>query len=324
MRAALHSAVVVCVTLSGVLAGVGRGDAEEWPAHPIRVIVPLSAGSAVDIIPRIVFEELTTRLGQPIYVENRTGASGTIGTRSVANAPADGYTLLAHSSAFAISPTTVANAGYDAVTDFVAVAPLGNLPNVLVISPAKQIRTANEFVAFAKKSPITFGSVGTGSPIHLATERFRLAAGFEAQAIPFRGAPEALTEVMADRVDVYDAPLTSALPFIRAGKLVPLAVSSSHRASTLPDVPTTIEAGYPNSDYNFWIAVFAPAGTPQAIVDTLNREINAVVASPAVHEKLAKLGVDPMPMTTAQFDQFLRQEVAANAGLAKTLGLIPQ
>ena len=324
MRAILHSAVVVCVTLSGVLAGVVRGDAEEWPARPIRVIVPLSAGSAVDIIPRIVFEELTARLGQPIYVENRTGASGTIGTRAVANATADGYTLLAHSSAFVISPSTVANAGYDPLKDFAAVAALGNLPNVLVVSPAKNIHTAKDFVAYAKKNQVTFGSVGTGSPIHLATERFRLAAGFEAQAIPFRGAPEALTEVMADRVDLYNAPLSAALPFIRAGKLVPLAVTSSRRASTLPDVPTTVEAGYPNSDYNFWIAVFAPAGTPPAIVDTLNREINTALSSPVVREKLTKIGVEPLPMTTAQFGTFVKDEASATAALAKTLGLTPQ
>lgn len=320
MRVVLHLPVVACLALSPV----AQGCAEEWPAHPIRVIVPLSAGSAVDIIPRIVFEELTTRLGQSIIVENRTGASGTIGTRAVAGAPADGYTLLAHSSAFAISPATVANAGYDALNDFVPVAALGNLPNVLVISPTKRIRTAKDFVTLGKERPITFGSVGTGSPIHLATERFRLAAGFQTQAIPFRGAPEALTEVMADRLDLYDAPLTSALPFIREGKLVPLAVSSSRRASTLPDVPTTIEAGYPDSDYNFWIAVFAPTGTPHTVVDTLNREINAVVASQAVREKLARLGVDPMPMSAAEFGRFLQQDVAANAALARTLGLAVQ
>ncbi len=320
MRGGLHAVIIAIVTC---LSAASSMAAEEWPTKPIRAIVPLSAGSAADIIPRVVFEQVSTQLGRPIIVENRTGASGTIGTRAVENAAPDGYTLLAHSSAFVISPSTVANASYDPVKDFSAVVLLGNLPNVLVIAPSKNLRTVQEFVAAAKLNPVTFGSVGVGSPIHLTMERFRLSAGFEAQQIPFRGAPEALTEVMTGRVDVYYSPILPALEFIRSGKLLPLSVSSAKRASALPNVPTTLEAGYPNSDYNFWIGVFAPAGTPRYIVEKLNQEITKALGNPTVQEKLLKLGVEPMLMNTEQFDEFVKNEVAKNAALAKTLGLTP-
>src|SRR5450755_1378802 len=218
-------ALVFAVALAALTA-ISSTYADEWPTKPIRVIVPLSAGSAADIIPRIVFEQVAAQLGQSIIIENRPGASGTIGARAVATADPDVYTLLAHSSAHIIAPSTVANLPYDPIKDFVAVAALANLPNVLVISPSKNIRTVQELVAEGKKRPITFGSIGVGSPIHLTMERFRLSAGFKTQAIPFKGAPEALVEVMTGRVDVYYSPILAALPFIRDGKLLPLAVSS--------------------------------------------------------------------------------------------------
>jgi len=266
---------------------------------------------------------VSTQLGKTIVVDNRTGASGTIGTRAVATAAPDGYTLLAHSSAVEISPFTVANAHYDPLKDFVPVAPLGNLPNVLVIAPSKNIHTAQELAAAARKKPITFGLVGVGTPIYLTTEKFRLAANFPAEPIPFRGAPEVLTEVMTGRVDFYYAPVSAALGFIRDGKLLALSVSSAQRSAALPDVPTSIEAGYPNSDFNFWIGVFAPAGTPPAIVERLNREIGKALQVPAVREKLAIQGVDPMTMDTATFDRFVKDEVASTATLAKALDLKP-
>ncbi len=309
--------------LAVFVLSIGSAAAQEWPTRTIRAVVPLTAGSAVDIVPRIVLEQVATQLGQTIVVDNRTGASGTIGTRAVATAPPDGYTLLAHSSALVISPLTVANAHYDPVKDFVAVAPLGNLPNVLVIAPAKNIHTVQELVAAAHKRPVTFGIVGVGTPIYLTTEKFRLAAQFPADPIPFRGAPEVLTEVMTGRVDFYYAPVSAALGFIRDGKLLALSVSSAQRSAALPDVPTSLEAGYPNSDFNFWIGVFAPAGTPRAIVERLNREIGKALQVPAVREKLAIQGVDPMEMDIAAFDRFVKDEVASTAELAKALDLKP-
>ena len=298
--------------------------AQQYPTKTIRAVVPLSAGSAVDIVPRIVLEEVAVELGQSIVVENRTGASGTIGTRSVATSPPDGYTLLAHSSALVVSPFTVANAHYDPIKDFTPVAPLGNLPNVLVVTPSKNIRTLKDFVAYAKKNRITYGSAGIGTPVYLAMEKFRLVAGFDGDFIPFRGAPEVLTEVMTGRLDAYYAPLSSALPFINSGKLVALSVSSAQRASALPDVPTSIEAGYPDSDLNFWIGLFAPAGTPRDIVDKLNKAVAAAEAKPAVKEKLAAQGVNSMIMGVEDFRKYVVAEQASMATLAKALNLQPQ
>jgi tripartite-type tricarboxylate transporter receptor subunit TctC len=312
------------LALAAVVAASAPAAAQQWPVKSVRAVVPLSAGSAVDIVPRIVLEQVGAQIGQSIVVENRTGASGTIGTRSVATSPPDGYTLLAQSSGIVVSPFTVANAHYDPIKDFVAVAPLVNLPNVLVVAPSQNIRTVQDFVATAKKKRITYGSAGVGTPVYLAMEKFRLAAGFPGDFIPFRGAPEVLTEVMTGRVDAYYAPVPAALEFIRAGKLVALSVSSAQRSLALPDVPTSLEAGYPNSDLNFWIGVFAPAGTPPDIVARLNREIGIALTIPAVRDKLANQGVDPMIMGTAEFQTFVKSEDAAMATLAKALNLTPQ
>ena len=321
MRARL--ALVFATALMAIAAN-GTSRADEWPTRPIRAIIPLSAGSAADVVPRIVFEQLSAQLGQSIVVENKPGASGSIAARFVASADADGYTLLAHSSAHVISPSTVANLSYDPIKDFAAVAPLGNLPLVLVIAPSQGIKTVQELVALGKTRPITFGSIGTGSPIHLAMERFRLSAGFQEQAIPFKGAPEALLEVMTGRVDVYYSPVTAALPFIRDGKLLALAVSSPTRSPTIPEVPTTLESGYPNSDYRFWIGVFVPVKTPGEVVSKINAEIQKAVQMPGVADKLTKLGVQPMTMSTEQFDKFVKDELKINAELAKAAGLFPQ
>src|SRR6185437_9508302 len=312
------------VVVLASLAAAGTALADECPGKPIRVIVPLSAGSAADLIPRIVFEQWPAQLGQPIIVENRPGASGTIGARAVATADPDGYTLLAHSSAHIIAPSTVANLPYDPIKDFAAVAPLGNLPNVLVIAPTANIKTLPELVAIGKTRPVTFGSIGPGSPITLAMQRLRLSAGFKVQDIPFKGAPEALVEVMTGRVDTYYSPLLAALPYITSGKLLALAVSSPTRAPTIPDVPTTQEAGYANSAYRFWIGVFAPAKTPPDIVEKLNAEIEKALQVPTVRAKLEKLSVQPMAMDTADFDKFVREELQSNSELVKAAGIVPQ
>jgi tripartite-type tricarboxylate transporter receptor subunit TctC len=199
------------------------------------------------------------------------------------------------------------------------------VPNVLIIAPAKGIRTLKEFVDTAKAKPGTFNfaSVGVGSAVHLSAERFRIAAGYEAVHIPFKGGAEALTEVIAGRVEYYFCPIATALPHIRDGRLLGLAVSSPKRASALPDVPTTLESGFADSDYTFWIGAFAPARTPKEIVEKLNREMAAAVASPAVREKLATLGVEAMPMSPAEFDAYVKGELARYATFAKAAGLKP-
>jgi tripartite-type tricarboxylate transporter receptor subunit TctC len=311
--------LVMAVIVS--LSAMNKAFAEGWPSSPIRVIVPYSSGSAADIVPRIVFEQIKSQLSQPIIIENRPGASGTIGTGAAAQAQPDGYTLLATSSAYTIAPATFASLPYNPVKDFVGITALGNMPSVLVISPAKDIRTLQQLVDFAKITPITFGSTGVGGPVYLTMERFRQAANFKATLIPFKGAPEALTEVVSGRVDVYYSPLLAALPFIHSGHLLPLAVSSEKRVSALPNVPTTLEAGYPNSNYSFWIGVFAPEKTPRPIIDKLNTEISKALLVPAVREKI---GVQLMPMSVERFNAFVQEELATNAALAKAAGIARQ
>ncbi|MDO9414106.1 MAG: tripartite tricarboxylate transporter substrate binding protein [Pseudolabrys sp.] len=324
MHTRLFAGFAIALVGLAAFAATGSKGADEWPSKPIRVIVPLSPGSAADIVPRIVFEQVGQQLEQTAVIENRAGASGTIAGRAVATADADGYTLMAHSTAHVIAPATFANIPYDAIKDFAPIVPLANVPLVLVVAPSKNIKTIQELVALGKKQPLTFGSIGVGSPVHLAWERFRLSAGFQAQAIPFKGAPEAVLETVTGRIDAYMSPVSTALPLIRDGKLLALAVTSPQRVASLPDVPTTEEAGYKNSAYQFWIGMFAPAKTPAPIVARLATEIQKALQVPSVRERFAELGVQPMTMNTAEFTQFVKDELALNAGLTKAAGLTPQ
>jgi tripartite-type tricarboxylate transporter receptor subunit TctC len=313
------------IGIAAIVTTASSALGDSYPSKPIRAIIPFGAGSATDVIPRIVFDQLASQLGQAIIVENRGGAGGTIGAAAVAKADPDGYTLLVNSSAHTITPAIYPNLTYDVARDFAAVGAIGSVPNVLIISPEKGLKTLPEFVAAAKAKPgaFNFASVGVGSAVHLSAERFRISAGYEAQHIPFKGGAEALTEVIAGRVEYYFCPIATALPHIRDGKLLGLAVSSPKRASALPDVPTTLEAGFADSDYTFWIGVFAPAKTPKEIVEKLNREMAAAVAAPAVRDKLGVLGVEAMPMTPSEFDAHVRAEIARYATFAKAAGLKP-
>jgi tripartite-type tricarboxylate transporter receptor subunit TctC len=299
--------------------------AQDWPSRPIRVIIPFGAGSATDLVPRIVFDQLSPQLGQPIVVENRGGAGGTLGTAAVAKADPDGYTLLAHSNAFSISPSVYANLPYDAINDFAPVIPFGSLPVVLVISPSKGFTTIQQMVDAAKAKPgaFNFASVGVGSGSHLAVERFKLGAKFDAVHVPFRGGPEALTEVIAGRVDFYFCPINTALPFIRDGRLVALVTNGKTRASELPDVPTTLEAGYRNADYPIWIGLLAPGKTPRLIIDRLNAETIKALDVPEVRDKLAKAGIAPSVMSPDQFAAQIKQEIVANAAIVRAAGIKP-
>jgi tripartite-type tricarboxylate transporter receptor subunit TctC len=310
--------------LSIVLIGLcGSAAAQNWPAKPIRVLVPLGAGSSPDIVGRVVLEQVASQLGQPIVVENRLGASGTLAMGAVAKAPPDGYTLLVHTTTHAVTASTYANPGYDTRRDFAAITALASVPNVLVVAPNKY-KTLKDLVAAAKASPGTmnYASVGPGSASHLNAERFLMATGIKAQHVPFKGGPEALTEIVAGRIDFYFVPLSPARGLLDAGKVVVLAVSGSRRAAALPDVPTTVEAGFPNSDYNFWVGIFAPAATPKEIIGKLNTEIVKALQVPAVKAKLeANAGGEPMPMTPAGFDAFVKKEIDVNAALVKAAGI---
>ena len=304
---------------------VGAAHGQEWPARqPIRLIIPFTPGSAIDAVARPVFDVVARQLGQSMVFENRAGAGGTLGMAAVAKAEGDGYTLLVNSSVHTITPSTYSRLPYDTVRDFAAVIPLGQFPNVLVVPP-RRFKTVQDLVAAAKAKPgsITYGSGGVGAATHLNAERFRLSAGFEAVHVPFKGAPEALREILGDRIDFYFAPLLSAVPLVESGEIRGLAVSSLKRSATLPGIPTTLEAGYPNSDYVFWVGVFAPAATPRAIVQRLHDEIAKALAAPAVKSALGTLGADPMEMTPEAFDGFVRNEIGVVAGIVKAAGITP-
>jgi len=320
----LSGAAATAPVLAPLLARTAsaQASAPAWPTKPIRIIVPLTPGSASDVMARIVADQLAAQLGQPIIVENRPGAGNTIGMSAVAKAEPDGYIILVNSSTHTVTPATRSNLGFE-MTDLAAVIPLGNMPVVMIFNPSKGYKKLGDFVAYAKANPgkINYTSAGAGNSSHLNGERFRLAAGIEAVHLPFKGAPEATTEVIAGRADFYFSPLVNALSLIKEGTVQALAVSGSARASALPDVPTTVEAGYPNSEYNFWVGMFAPAKTPADIRTRLYTESAKALQSPATREKLAGLGADPMPLNSAQFEALVKTEIETNTQLVKAAGI---
>ena len=316
-RGALFVAAALVLSPAAALA-------QDWPkAKPIRAIVPFGAGSSTDIIARVVMEEVGKGLGQTIVVENRAGAAGTMGSNAVAKAEPDGYTILVHSSSHTVTPSTFTQLPYNTEADFVAIAPLATIPNVVVVNGAKGYKTLKDLVDDAKAKPgtLNYASAGAGSATHLTAERFRLSAGFDAAHVPFKGSSDALTEVIANRMDFYCSPVNAAIELIKGGQIKALAVSSSKRASALPDVPTTVEAGYPDSGYEFWIGAFAPRQTPKEIVERLHAEITKAVASPALVKRFSELGADPMPMSSADLEALVKREIAENAKLVKAAGI---
>jgi len=311
------------LTTAVLIAVLTTASAETWPTRPIRAIIPFGPGSAVDVVPRIVFEQMSKQLGQPIVVENRAGAGGTLGSAAVSKADADGYTMLVHSSAHTITPALYPNLNYSVERDFVTVGAIGSVPNVMIMSPSKGFKTVQEYVAASKAKPnsATYASLGVGSAVQMSAERFRMSAGFDAVMVPFKGGAEGITEVMAGRVDFYFCPIATALPQVKEGRLLGLAVSSPQRAAALPEIPTTLESGYPDSDYTFWMGVFMPAKTPPETVAKFHEEMRKALDAPAVKEKLATLGVESMPLSAAQFDAQVKKEIGTYSVFAKAAGM---
>ena len=315
---------LACIAAAVVASAAMAQD--NFPDHPIRFIVPFTAGSATDIVARTVGESMSRTLGQPIVIENRPGAGGTVGANVVAKSTPDGYTLLVPSAGHVANPGIYKELPYDTLKDFAGVTPLASLPNVLVVSPAKGYKTVKDLVANAQAHPgqLNYASAGKGSATHMNAEIFRDAAKFDAVHVPYKGTPEAMTEVISQRVDFFFAPLASSLPQIKDGRLQALAVGTAQRSPLLPDVPTTVEAGYPKSDYIFWVGLLAPAATPKPVIEKLNAAALKALADPAIHEKLRTLGAEPMPMQPAEFDAFLREETARMTKVLQAAGIKPQ
>jgi tripartite-type tricarboxylate transporter receptor subunit TctC len=318
-------ATLACLSCLAALPPLLASAQGAYPNKPIRVVVPFAAGSTTDIIARAITDKMSQSMGQALVIDNRGGASGTIGQQAVATAAPDGYTIMIHSSSHTVSPSTFAKLPFDTVGDFVGVTPISSTPNVLVMSPSKNIKTLQELLAAARAKPgsLNFASAGQGSATHLNAEKFKLAAKIEATNIPFKGSGEAVTEVMSGRVDYYFSPIAPVIGQIKNGQLVALAVGSPKRASALPQVPTTAEAGVPGSEFNFWIGMMAPGKTPRDVVNRLHDEVVKALNTSEVKERFAALGADAWTLSPEQFDAYIKDEIKSNAVLVKAAGLLP-
>ena len=291
-----------------------------YPSKVIKIIVPFTAGSATDIMARIVGEKLTTTMGQPVVVENRPGAGGTLGASQVAKSEPDGYTLLVVSTGHVVNPALYANLNYDTLGDFVGVSPLAAVPSVLVVGASSPIKNMAELIATAKAKPgqLNFASAGVGSATHVNAEKFRAQANIQVTHIPFKGTPETIVEISAGRVDFMFTPVLSSIPSIRDNRMRALAVSTAKRSSALPDTPTVAEAGLPGFVFDFWIGMLAPAKTPKAIVNKLNAEVRNILQLPDVKDRLSKLGADPMTMSSEQFDAYIKEDFTTLGAVMKS------
>lgn len=305
---------------------VPLAQAQDYPTKPVKIVVPFTAGSATDILARTFGQKLHEMWNQTVVIENRPGAGGTIGANAVAKSPPDGTTLMVHSSGHAVNAFIYPTLPYDTQKDFIAVAPLGGQPNVLVVAPASGYKTVADLLADARKRPgqINFGSAGIGSGTHFNAEKFKLAAGIDVVHVPYKGTPEALTDTLSGRVQYFFSPISAALPMLRDGRLVALAVSSAKRSSALPQVPTVAESGLAGFDYNLWVGVFAPAGTPPDVIDKIGRSVGRALEATDVKERMASLGAEPMPMAPAEFDKFVRAEMDDAAKVVKAAGIKAQ
>ena len=298
-------------------------QAQDWPKQAIKLVVPFTAGSGTDIVARAVAERLTTAMGQTVVIENKPGAGGTIAANQVAKATPDGYTLLVHSSGHVVNPAIYPNLPYDTLNDLVGITSLASLPNVMVVSPSKGYKDVKDLIAKVKAKPdgFNYASAGTGSATHINAEKFRVAAGINATHIPFKGTPEALTETISGRIDWFFAPIVSALPLIKDGKLQVLAVGTPKRSDDLPNTPTTVESGVPGSEYTFWVGMLAPSKTPKPILDKLNAEVVKILNSPEFKTRLDSIGASAMPMSGTAFNAFIKSETETIAKLVQTAGI---
>jgi tripartite-type tricarboxylate transporter receptor subunit TctC len=315
---------VSCALAGAVLiAATAVARADDYPNHSIRVISPFPAGSAADTVSRVVLNQVSQQIGQPMVIEARPGAGGASGFATAAKADPDGYTTVVSSSSMGSEMVLHRKLPYDPVKDFAYVALFGTQPNILVVNSKSGWNSVADLVAAAKAKPgtLTFASAGIGSGSHMAGERLRLAANIDVRHVPFREG--GLTEVMAGRIDFYFIPAAAAAAALGSDKLRVLAVSTAKRIPLLPDVPSIVEAGYPKAVYVFWNGLSVPAKTPRAVIDALHAQIEKALQLPDIKEKLEKLGVQPEVMTSEQYDKFAKDDFAATVQLAKDAHIEP-
>ena len=302
------------------------GAGQAYPNRPIRVIIPFTGGSATDILARAIGPKMVESWGQQIVVDNRPGAGGTVGGEIVARATPDGHTLMLTSSALAGSAALYPKLPFDTIKDFAGITQIASTPLVLVVSAAPGVKSVRELVAAAQKAPgkINFASAGIGSGTHYAGELFKLAAKIEVVHVPYKGTPEALTDTMAGRIHYMLAPPLTALPLVKSGRLVPLAVTTIQRLPLLPDVPTIAEAGLAGFEYDGWFGVFAPRRIPRGIVDRLNGEIGRILALPDVRDRILSLGATPRSSTPEALNMLVRTEIETRRKIFAAAGARPE
>jgi len=304
------------------LPAVSRvAGAQAYPTRPVRVMVGFAPGQAIDIVTRIIGQRLSERLGQQFIIENRPGAGGNIATEVVARAPADGYTLLAIGSNNMINPTLYQNLNYDFIRDIAPVASVYRVPQVMEVNPSFPAKTVPEFIAYAKAHPgeISFASAGNGSVAHVTGELFKMMTGVNMLHVPYRGAPPALTDLIAGQVHVMFDNMPSSIEHIRAGRLRPLAVTATTRLEALPDVPPLGDF-VPGFETSAWAGIGAPKNTPAEIIDTLNREINAVLADPMIKTRIADLGGEMLALSPSEYTRRIAEETDKWAKVIKFSG----
>ena len=312
--------------LCALAAFAVQAGAQSYPSKPVRVIISFTPGSSTDIVGRIVMNKVSEIWGQPVVPENRSGAGGSIGSAVVAQSAPDGYTLLINSNAHSVNPAIYAKLPYETVKDFTDIVPLAGQPNVLVVNTAAPYKTLADLVSAAKAKPgaINWGHAGSGSGTHLNTEKFVAAANIDVTQVPFKGTPEVIQAMFSGSVDCYWVPISAGLPHIKSGKLRALAVSTPKRNPTLPDVPTTGEAGVAGADAPLWFGVWGPAGVPADLVNKINADVRKALADPTVKERLANTGNEPMDMSAQEFAKFVRSEIEDYQRVVRGAGIKPQ
>ena len=327
LRVAVGVAGAVAMTLpTAALAqgGVAARSGGDYPQRPIRIVVGFTPGGQPDIFSRLISPRLTDTLGQQVLVDNRPGAGGAIGAKIVADALPDGHTLLAVSAAHAIQPA-VARLNYDTLRDFAGVTKMFSSAYLLVVPVTPQFTSVRDLLAVARAKPgqVNFGSAGTGSGTHFAGEMLKDAARIDVVHVPYKGVPEALTDTIANRVQFFMAPVSSAMTLVKEGRLRALAVSTAKRTSAVPDIPTVAEAAIPGFEFDSWGGLLAPAKTPRPVIRRLNAEVVAALALPDIQARMRALGAEPDTGTPEAFDAFVAQQVNLIAGLASRAGLAP-
>jgi len=314
--------------LLGVVLAVAalQASAQQYPTRPVRAIIAFPAGSATDIIGRVIVAKVSELGGQQVVADNRGGAGGSIASAIAAKATPDGYTLIINSNAHVVNPSMFAKLPYDTVKDFVDIMPLVGQPNVMVVAPGSRLKTFGDFLSEARANPgkINFAFAGLGSGTHLNSEKLKLDAKIDFTLVSYKGSADAINDVVGGRVDTYFSPISAGLPFIQAGRMRALAVTSAKRSAQLPNVPTIAESGVPGFECRLWFGLWGPAGIPAPVLAKIRKDFGTALADPGVREKLATLGNDVIVMTPAEFTKFVRGEIADPSRIFKAAGIKPQ